>query len=117
MWPWAERRLRGDPASHNLLERPRDAPGRTAFGAAFLTWVGSIFFAGSSDRLFFQFQIDYEAQVHVYRVLVVVLPIVAFFATKAVCDEVRRAGAAPLRGGPPTVVRRRDDGSFEALRE
>jgi ubiquinol-cytochrome c reductase cytochrome b subunit len=115
--PWLERRLTRDRAEHHLLDRPRDHPWRTAFGAAFLTWVGSIFFAGSSDRVFYQFEIDYEAQVRVYRVLVVVLPIVAFVATKAVCDELRRTGAAPLRGGPPTVVRRRDDGSFEALRE
>jgi ubiquinol-cytochrome c reductase cytochrome b subunit len=114
--PWLERALTRDRAKHHLLDRPRDHPWRTAFGAAFLTWVGSIFFAGSSDRLFYQVEIDYEAQVRVYRVLVVVLPIVAFFATKAVCDELRRAGAAPLRGGPPTAVRRRDDGGFETLR-
>jgi ubiquinol-cytochrome c reductase cytochrome b subunit len=114
--PWLERALTRDRAEHHLLDRPRDHPWRTAFGAAFLTWVGSIFFAGSSDRLFYQVEIDYEAQVHVYRVLVVVLPIVAFVATKAVCDELRRTGAAPLRGGPPTAVRRRDDGGFETLR-
>jgi quinol---cytochrome-c reductase cytochrome b subunit len=114
--PWLERALTRDRAEHHLLDRPRDHPWRTAFGAAFLTWVGSIFFAGSSDRLFYQVEIDYEAQVHVYRVLVAVLPIVAFVATKAVCDELRRTGAAPLRGGPPTAVRRRDDGGFETLR-
>jgi ubiquinol-cytochrome c reductase cytochrome b subunit len=113
--PWLERRLSRDRAEHHLLDRPRDHPWRTAFGAAFLTWVGSIFFAGSSDRLFFQFQIDYEAQIHVYRVLVFVLPVVAFIATKAVCDELRRTQAGPLRGGPPTAVRRRDDGGFETL--
>jgi ubiquinol-cytochrome c reductase cytochrome b subunit len=115
--PWLERTLTRDRAAHHLLDRPRDHPWRTAFGAAFLTWVGSIFFAGSSDRLFYQFEIDYQAQVHVYRVLVLVLPIVAFVATKAVCDELRRTGVTPLRGGPPTVARRRDDGGFEALRE
>jgi hypothetical protein len=27
----------------------------------------------------------------------------------------RRSGVRPLRGGPPTVVRRRPDGSFEEL--
>jgi hypothetical protein len=57
--------------------------------------------------------IDYEAQIHVYRVLVVVAPIVVFVAVKAACDELRRTGAAPLRGGPPRLVRRRRDGGFD----
>lgn len=33
-WPGLERRLTGDDAHHNLLQRPRDAPVRTAIGAA-----------------------------------------------------------------------------------
>jgi ubiquinol-cytochrome c reductase cytochrome b subunit len=115
--PWIESRLtRGRTRVHHLLDRPRDHPWRTAFGAAFLAWVGSIFFAGSSDRLFFQVGIDYQAQVHVYRVLVFVLPLVAFAATKAACDELRRTQAAPLRGGPEVTLRRRADGGFDELR-
>ena len=35
--PWIERRLTGDTAEHHLLDRPRDAPGRTATGAAAIT--------------------------------------------------------------------------------
>jgi ubiquinol-cytochrome c reductase cytochrome b subunit len=111
--PWLERLLTRDRAEHHLLDRPRDRPWRTAFGSAFLTWVGLIFFAGSSDRLFYQVGIDYEAQIHVYRVLVFVLPIVVFLAVKAACDELRRTRASPLRGGPPRVVRRRPDGAFD----
>ena len=30
LWPWVERRITGDHGLHNLLDRPRDAPGRTA---------------------------------------------------------------------------------------
>ena len=32
LWPWLERRFTGDDAFHNLLDRPRDAPVRTAIG-------------------------------------------------------------------------------------
>src|SRR5439155_19397013 len=37
-YPWLERKLTGDHAFHNLLDRPRDAPWRTAVGAALFTW-------------------------------------------------------------------------------
>src|SRR5439155_1307130 len=49
-WPWIERRLTGDRGFHNVLDRPRDAPGRTAFGVGFLLWVFLIFFVGSAGR-------------------------------------------------------------------
>jgi ubiquinol-cytochrome c reductase cytochrome b subunit len=113
--PWVEQRLTRNRANHHLLNRPREHPWRTAWGAAFLTWVGLIFFAGSSDRLFYQVGIDYEAQIHVYRVLVFVAPVVAFVATKAACDELRRSRAMPFRGGPGRRVRRREDGGFQTL--
>ena len=48
--PVAERRLTGDRGLHNLADRPRDAPGRTAFGVAFLSWVFLIFIFGAADR-------------------------------------------------------------------
>ena len=114
--PWVEARLtRGRTLTHHLLDRPRDHPWRTAFGVAFLTWVASIFFAGSSDRLFFQVGIDYEAQVRVYRVLAVIAPLVAFVLAKAICDELRRTQVRPGLGGPDRRVRRRDDGGFEVV--
>jgi hypothetical protein len=37
LWPGIERRLGGDRAEHQLLDRPRDAPLRSAVGAAGLT--------------------------------------------------------------------------------
>src|SRR3954469_23647024 len=46
-YPWGERFMSSDRAWHNVLERPRDNPGRTAFGVAFLSWVFLVFFAGS----------------------------------------------------------------------
>jgi ubiquinol-cytochrome c reductase cytochrome b subunit len=89
LYPWLERRLTGDQAFHNLLDRPRDAPRRTAFGAAFFTWVFVVFLAGASDRVFIFLGISYEAQIWVYRVAVLVLPVIVFFVAHRVCLELQ----------------------------
>jgi ubiquinol-cytochrome c reductase cytochrome b subunit len=91
LWPWAERRLRGDRASHNLLERPRDAPWRTGFGAAFLTWVVLVFFAGSSDRLFVFLGLSYVAQIWFWRFAVWIIPLLAAVVVARWCRALQRA--------------------------
>jgi ubiquinol-cytochrome c reductase cytochrome b subunit len=117
-WPAAERRIGGDRANHNLLDRPRDAPGRTAFGAAFLSWVLLIFFSGSADRALVFLGLSYEAQVWAYRVLVWTLPIALFFIVRRVCRELQagerlehereraeREAARPSSAGTPSRMR------------
>jgi ubiquinol-cytochrome c reductase cytochrome b subunit len=74
-WPWLERRLTKDHGSHNLLDRPRDAPLRTGFGVGFLTWVVLVFFAGSSDRLFVFLGLSYVAQIWFWRFAVWIIPV------------------------------------------
>ena len=93
VFPWAERRITGDRRHHNVLDRPRDAPGRTAFGAAFLTWVLVVFFAGSADRAYVVFGLSYTGQIWFYRVATFVLPVVVFFIARRVCRELQRADA------------------------
>jgi ubiquinol-cytochrome c reductase cytochrome b subunit len=88
-WPWLERRFTRDYGYHNVLDRPRDAPGRTAFGAAFFTWVALIFLAGSADRAYVSLGWSYVTQIWVYRALVVFAPFVVFFVTRRVCRELQ----------------------------
>src|SRR5437588_420152 len=57
-FPWIERRLTRDYRVHNLLDRPRDAPNRTAFGVAFLTWVFLVF---AFDEALAKFRLAGEA--------------------------------------------------------
>jgi ubiquinol-cytochrome c reductase cytochrome b subunit len=92
-WPWIERRVTGDRAVHNLLDRPRDAPGRTAFGAAFFTWVVLIFLAGSADRVYVFFGLDYTGQIWFYRAFVWIGPLVVFLLTRRICRELQRDDA------------------------
>ena len=116
-WPWLERRLTGDHRRHDLLERPRDRPLRTAVGAGFLSWVVIIFAVGSTDRLFFRLHISYSGQIHFWRIGVWVLPIIVFLLTLAAARALQRSDAHPLRGWQGEVVRRRADGRVEVVSE
>jgi ubiquinol-cytochrome c reductase cytochrome b subunit len=83
--PWAERRITGNRGYHNVLDRPRDAPGRTAFGAGFFTWVFLVFFAGAADRVYLFLNWSYITQIWVYRALLLVAPVVVFFVVRRAC--------------------------------
>jgi len=87
VWPALERRVTGDTDFHNLLERPRDNPWRTAIGLALVTWVFLVFMAGSADRVDVMFGLDYSTQIWIYRVLVWVMPLVVLVVAKRVCEE------------------------------
>ena len=111
-WPWLERAVSGDRRSHHLLQRPRDNPWRTAFGAAFLTWVLVPFVAGSADRVFVTFDVSYQLQIEVLRAVWLVLPPVVFLVTLSVCRHLRASGLRPLRGWSGQVVVRDEGGGF-----
>ena len=90
LWPWLERKTSGDHAGHNVLQRPRDAPVRTAVGVGVVTAVFVVFLAGSSDRVNVSYGLGYEGQIWLYRVLFFVGPIVAAAIAHRVCLELQR---------------------------
>jgi ubiquinol-cytochrome c reductase cytochrome b subunit len=115
LWPvWDRRFFGGDARVHNLLERPRDNPRRTAAALAFLSWVFVVFGLGATDRLALVADIPYSSQVWFWRVANPLVPIVVYLVAKRVCVELRERELHPLRGWQGRVVRRRADGGFEA---
>jgi ubiquinol-cytochrome c reductase cytochrome b subunit len=89
IFPWLERRLTGDYTVHNLVDRPRDAPNRTAFGVAFLAWVFLIFAFGAADRIFVLWGLSYDTQLYIFRIGIWVVPLVLFFGVRRVCRELQ----------------------------
>jgi len=89
-WPWFERRLTGDDALHNVLERPRDNPLRTGVGVGMIVWVVLVFVAGSSDRVNVLLDIPYDRQIWFYRVAALVAPIAAGLIAARVCTSLQR---------------------------
>jgi len=106
-WPWVERRFTGDRRAHNVLDRPRDAPVRTAIGAGFLSLVVMIFLAGASDRALVFLGISYISQVWAYRIGVWIVPILIGFVTWRFClalramEEVQAEQEAAVRSAQP----------------
>jgi ubiquinol-cytochrome c reductase cytochrome b subunit len=90
-FPWIERRLTGDHGFHNLLDRPRDAPNRTAFGVAFLFWVFAIFGFGAADRILVLWDIGYNTQLYIFRIGIWVIPVILFVVVRRVCRELQAA--------------------------
>ena len=90
LWPWLERKLLGASGYHNLLDRPRDAPARTAIGMAVTTFAFLVLLAGSADRVTVLFGLPYVSQIWAYRILVWVLPPLVGLLAYRVCVELQR---------------------------
>jgi ubiquinol-cytochrome c reductase cytochrome b subunit len=96
-WPTIERLVTGDSGYHNLLDRPRDNPWRTAVGCAFTTWIAAVFLAGSADRVYASYGISYTAQIWFWRGAAIIGPFLVFFVVRRFLTEVRdeERAAAP----------------------
>jgi ubiquinol-cytochrome c reductase cytochrome b subunit len=100
---------------HDLLDRPRDKPWRTALGAAFFSWVAIIFIAGAADRILVSVGFGYEGQVWFFRVAAFVVPFFVLLITGRVCDELTATNTRWLRSFAGTAVRRGSAGGFEDM--
>jgi ubiquinol-cytochrome c reductase cytochrome b subunit len=112
--PWLDRRwISRDRARHDLLERPRENPRRSALAAAVFAAVAVVFAAGSADRLFFQFGFGYEGAVWFFRGAFLVVPVIVFVLVKRICLQLRAGSSHPLRGWDGSVVVRNPQGGFD----
>jgi ubiquinol-cytochrome c reductase cytochrome b subunit len=96
-WPALERRISGDHARHELLDRPRDVPWRTATISAFFSWVTVVFLAGSQDQLALHFHFSYVGLVWFFRVASIVVPFIVFFLVRRAARELKETELHPLR--------------------
>lgn len=84
-YPFVEAWVTGDKREHHMADRPRNAPTRTAIGAAGVTFYAVLWAAASSDLIATHFRLTIEAVILVLQILVFVGPVVAYFVTKRIC--------------------------------
>jgi ubiquinol-cytochrome c reductase cytochrome b subunit len=113
LWPWFERWATGDQAFHNINDRPRNAPIRTATGMATITFYGVLWAEGANDVLADRFDVPLYTITWIARVLVFVGPAIAFWATRRICLGLQRKDAAELAHGYESgIIRQLPNGGF-----
>ncbi|HEX4442379.1 MAG TPA: cytochrome b N-terminal domain-containing protein [Galbitalea sp.] len=106
-YPFIEQWISGDHRDHNLLDRPRNTPTRTAIGVAGMTFYGALWGAGSADLIATHFQVTLESVLAFYQVLALAGPIAGFVVTRRICFALQRRDREMLLHGYETgrVVR------------
>lgn len=85
IYPFIEAWITGDKREHHIADRPRNAPTRTAIGAAGVTFYAVMWAAASSDLIATHFKLSIENVTHVIQALLILGPIIAYIVTKRVC--------------------------------
>ncbi|MGY4102108.1 cytochrome bc1 complex cytochrome b subunit [Nocardia sp. R16R-3T] len=112
-YPWIEQRLTGDKVHHNLLQRPRDVPVRTAIGAMAIAFYVVLTLSCNNDILALKFNISLNATTWAGRILVLVAPPVAYFLAYRFCIGLQRSDRAVLEHGIETgVIKRLPHGEY-----
>ncbi len=89
-YPFLEAWITGDKREHHITERPRNAPTRTAIGAAGVTFYAVLWAAAGSDLFATHFHLTIEAVTHTLQALLILAPIVAYFVAKRVCLSLQK---------------------------
>ena len=112
-YPFLEQWITGDKREHHLLQRPRNAPTRTAFLAAMITLYGLLWAAGGNDILATHFHLNLNYITYFMRVAVFVIPVIVFIFAKRWCIALQRADNDKLLHGYETgIIMRSPEGEY-----
>jgi ubiquinol-cytochrome c reductase cytochrome b subunit len=89
-WPWLERWVTKDNREHHILDRPRNAPFRTAMGAAGVTFYTVMLVAASGDLIATHFHVSLNDVIYWLRAAYFLAPILAFIVTRRICLALQR---------------------------
>ncbi len=112
-YPWIEARFTGDHAYHNLLDRPRDTPVRTAIGAMAISFYVVLLLSGGNDIIAHIFRVSVNHTTYVGRAALFILPPIVYVITKRVCLALQRSDDELMHHGIESgTIRRLPSGEF-----
>ncbi|NYG56311.1 cytochrome b [Nocardioides perillae] len=111
--PFVESWITGDKREHHLLQRPRNAPTRTAVMVALMTFYGLMWAAGGNDIIAITFDLSINQITYFMRAAVFVGPVIAFWITRRWCISLQRKDNEVLLHGYETgVIMRSPQGGY-----
>ncbi len=111
--PFIEAWITGDKREHHLLQRPRNAPTRTAVMVSLMTFYGLMWAAGGNDLIAIKFDLSINQITYFMRVAVFVGPLIAFWITRRWCLSLQRHDNEKLLHGYETgIIMRSPEGSY-----
>jgi ubiquinol-cytochrome c reductase cytochrome b subunit len=112
-YPYLERRFTGDRRSHQLLQRPRDAPTRTALGLMAVSFYLVLSVSATNDVIADKFHISLNAMTWAGRIGLLVVPPIAYWLTYRACLALQEHDREVLVHGVETgIIQRLPDGRF-----
>ncbi len=90
LYPFFENWVTGDKREHHVLDRPRNAPVRTAIGAAGVTFYAVLWAGASTDLIATSFKMSLNQVLLAMQISLIILPFVAFIVTKRICLSLQR---------------------------
>ncbi len=113
LYPFLEARFTGDREYHNLLDRPRDVPVRTAIGTMSIAFYVVLMIAGGNDVIASVFHLSINTISRVLQVALFVVPPIVYFATKRICLALQRSDDELVHHGIESgTIRRLPNGEF-----
>ncbi|MEV5507004.1 cytochrome bc1 complex cytochrome b subunit [Streptomyces orinoci] len=118
IYPFIESWVTGDKREHHLLDRPRNAPTRTAFGAAWIAEYFVLLIGGGNDLWATHFHLSINSITWFVRIAFFVVPVLVFIATKRVCLGLQRRDRDKVLHGRETgIIKRLPHGEFIEVHE
>ena len=117
-YPFLEKKFAKDDAHHNLLQRPRDAPTRTAVGSAAIAFYILLTFMCMNDIIALKFHVSLNATTWIGRIGMVLLPAIVYFIAYRWAVALQRSDRAVLEHGVETgIIKRLPHGAYVELHQ
>jgi ubiquinol-cytochrome c reductase cytochrome b subunit len=89
-YPFIEKWVTADDREHHVLDRPRNAPTRTAIGAAGVMFYAVLWAGASTDLIATNFQMNLNQVLISMQILLIIGPVIAYWVTKRACLALQR---------------------------